>query len=406
MTAQAESNLVIDAATGRARTWASLPQSVLDSPTAVAVARSIEAFPAVAAHQRTQHELLVVARQRLTPDLRAELVDLGLSLDTGDQRLAPTSERLSEPGRIWLLTSGSTGRPKRVAHTLASLTTVTGPQPPRRWLCPYSPGTYAWWQVVTLGLTAPGQDLVVVDPSELESWTAAALDHQVTAASGTPTFWRQSLLRAPEELRRVPLRQISLGGEPVDQAILDQLAATFPEARISWIYASSEAGASIAVHDRTAGFPVEWLDQVRPDRPLIQVDGEELILTSPHHAAGLEGPLRTGDRVEIRDGRVHIVGRIDRDEINVGGSKVSAAAVREVLLAHPAVGWAAVKGRRAPLVGAVVAADVVLTEGADRSTAEQQIQTWCAQRLPEHAVPRRIRVLDTIPAKETLKSDV
>ncbi|MEK8106867.1 hypothetical protein NKG94_20210 [Micromonospora sp. M12] len=87
---------------------------------------------------------------------------------------------------------------------------------------------------------------------------------RVDAASGTPTFWRRTLYRDADALARVPLRQITLGGEPVDQAILDQLREVFPSARISWIYASSEVGASIVVHDGRAGFPVDWLDRETP----------------------------------------------------------------------------------------------------------------------------------------------
>ena len=42
---------------------------------------------------------------------------------------------------------------------------------------------------------------------------------------------------------------------------------------------------------------------------------------------------------------------IASDEINVGGAKASASAVRDVLQAHPAVAWASVRGRKAPIVG-------------------------------------------------------
>ncbi|WP_341350980.1 AMP-binding protein [Nocardioides convexus] len=140
----------------------------------------------------------------------------------GDTVTPATTPREPTAGRLWLLTSGSTGRPKQIGHTLTSLTTVSGDLPPRRWLCPYSPGTYAWWQVVTLGLAAPAQDLVVVDPSGLDEWVPAAVEHGVTAASGTPTFWRQSIMKQRDRLGEVPLEQISLGGEPVDQAVLDQ----------------------------------------------------------------------------------------------------------------------------------------------------------------------------------------
>ena len=317
-------------------------------------------------------------------------------------------KRVEESGRVWLLTSGSTGRPKRIGHTLESLTTVHGKQPERTWLCPYSPGTYAWWQVITISLTLADQHLVVIEPSELETWPVIAAEHGVTAASGTPTFWRQTLYRDTEALAKVPLEQITLGGEPVDQAILDRLREVFPQARISWIYASSEVGASIVVHDGKAGFPKAWLDrdpESASDRPLLSVDGDELVITSPHHGAGLDGPVRTGDRVEIVDDRVLITGRLDSDEINVGGSKVSAGLVRNVLTAHPAVVWARVFARKAPIVGRMVAAEVVL-DSEMGPTTDADLVRWCTSRLPDYGVPRRIRFLAEIPAKETLKSDV
>jgi len=256
--------------------------------------------------------------------------------------------------------------------------------------------------VVTLSLAHPGQDVVFVEAAQLDSWPQLALAEGVTAASGTPTFWRQALWRSAETVAKLPLEQITLGGEPVDQAILDRLTALFPAARISWIYASSEAGASIAVHDGRAGFPVSWLDRDVPGRPLLTVVDDELLIDSAWSARGFEGPLRTGDRAEIIDGRVHITGRVASDEINVGGSKASASAVRAVLLAHPAVVWAQVRGRRAPIVGNVVAADVVL----DGPVSQAELTGWCSERLPDYSVPRRLRLLNEIPIKETLKSDV
>jgi acyl-CoA synthetase (AMP-forming)/AMP-acid ligase II len=317
-------------------------------------------------------------------------------------------KRVEESGRVWLLTSGSTGRPKRIGHTLESLTTVRGQQQPRTWLVPYSPGTYAWWQVITISLTQADQGLVVIEPSELETWPAIAAEHGVTAASGTPTFWRQTIYRDTEALAKVPLEQITLGGEPVDQAILDRLHEIFPDARISWIYASSEVGASIVVHDGQAGFPKAWLDRdpdPEAERPILHVDGDELVISSPHHGAGLEGAHRTGDRVEFVGDRVLITGRLDSDEINVGGSKVSAGLVRNVLMAHPAVAWARVFARKAPLVGRMVAAEVVLDPSLGPITDADLVQ-WCTNRLPDYGVPRRIRFLAEIPQKETLKSDV
>jgi acyl-CoA synthetase (AMP-forming)/AMP-acid ligase II len=401
-----DGNRIVSA--GAEFTWRTLPELPLPSPAAVLVDTGVQALSAVREHALNGTELLVATASRVDAETRAELRGGGFAIvrwESGDVTLEAGSERAPDRGRLWLLTSGSTGRPKRIGHTLASLTTVRGEQAARTWLCPYSPGTYAWWQVVTLSLTQPGQDLVVIEPSELETWPLIAAKHAVTAASGTPTFWRQTIYRDTEALKQVPLAQITLGGEPVDQAILDQMKELFPRARISWIYASSEVGASIVVHDGRAGFPTAWLDRAAPDRPTLSVSGDELVISSPYHGAGLAGAVRTGDRVEIVGDRVLITGRLDSDEINVGGSKVSAGLVRNVLQAHPAVAWARVTARKAPIVGRMVVADVVPAAGAE-GVDEAHLVAWCTTRLPDYGVPRRIRFLEEIPAKETLKSDV
>lgn len=242
----------------------------------------------------------------------------------------------------------------------------------------------------------------MVDADEMDAWPDLGAAHGVTAVSATPTFWRQSLFRHAETLRRLRLSQVTLGGEPVDQAVLDRLRATFPRARVSWIYASSEVGAAVTVHDGRAGFPVAWLDRPRDGRPTLSIEDGELVVSSDRRGEGIAARSRTGDRVELVQDRVVIVGRRDTDEINVGGVKVSAAMVRDVLQSHPGVHWARVSGRRAPIVGQVVAAEVV----TDGTVDEQQLRIWTATRLADSAVPRHVRLLDEIPIKETLKTDV
>ncbi|GAA2488150.1 class I adenylate-forming enzyme family protein [Terrabacter carboxydivorans] len=382
--------------------WDQLESMELPPAAAVAVGDNHDAARAVWAAATGDLEVLVASRSRLTPDLAESLRDSGLALVDGADVEEPTTVRDATPGRVWLLTSGSTGRPKQVAHTLASLTTVAGDQPRRTWLCPYAHGAYAWWQVVTLSIAHPGQDVLFIEPDELDTWPARALEVGVTAASGTPTFWRQALYRDPDSVAALPLEQVTLGGEPVDQAILTRLTEMFPKARVSWIYASSEAGATIAVHDGRAGFPEQWLGREMDGRATLTVDDGELLIASPKRGEGIDRVLRTGDRVEVVDGRVLITGRIASDEINVGGAKASASAVRDVLQAHPAVAWAAVRGRKAPIVGSMVTADVVLSGEATAA----DLTAWCSERLPDYSVPRRVRFLDQIPIKETLKSDV
>ena len=200
-----------------------------------------------------------------------------------------------------------------------------------------------------------------VEADQLSSWPALALAEGVTAASGHAR--RSGARRCGRPARPSPGCRSSRSpwaASPSTRRSWTGSPTLFPAARVSWIYASSEAGASIAVHDGRAGFPVSWLDRSTAGRPRLSVADGELLIESDWSADGFTGAVRTGDRAEVVGDRVHITGRLATDEINVGGSKVSAAAVRRVLLAHPSVAWAQVRARRAPLVGAVVAADLVL----------------------------------------------
>lgn len=349
-------------------------------------------------HLRGDTELLIVPASRFDDGCAVELREASFSV-TGRSYddAAPAT-----PGRTWVSTSGSSGRPKRVAHTLAGLTTVRQPQEPRRWLLPFTPGSYAWWQLVTLSMTVPGQDLVTVEPDQLHRWVDLAAAEQVTAVSGTPTFWRRALLHDKQQLAALPLEQITLGGEPVEQRLLDDLAHCFPHARVTWIYASTETGAAFAVHDGRAGFPVSWLDKEASDRPLLRIQDSELLVRSPYQGVNLGGFVRTGDRAEIRGGRVHVTGRLTHDQLNIGGAKIAASDVREVLLSHPAVVWARVHSRRAPVVGELVAAQVATTTPADAA----ELRSWCAARLPEFARPRFISFVKELSLNGSLKSEL
>ncbi|WP_202798905.1 AMP-binding protein [Saccharopolyspora spinosa] len=393
------------AAGGFHGSWNALPKRVLPPHRCAVIAHDqLDALAAVwEHHQRSGSELLIIPASRYDDQLAAELEDAGFTLLGTPERRAPTSETTpATPGRIWVSTSGSSGRPKRVAHTLQGLTTVSTPQAARRWLLPFTPGTYAWWQLVTLSLNVPGQDLVTVEADGLSAWPAFAAAEGVTAVSATPTFWRHSLLRDRAAVTALQLEQITLGGEPVDQRLLNELTTAFPEARVSWIYASTETGAAFAVHDGKAGFPVSWLENHTPERPQLRVADGELLVKSPYQSIELQGFVRTGDRAEIHDGRVHITGRISHDQLNIGGSKIAASTVGQVLTDHPSVAWAQVRARRAPLVGELVTAEVVTTTEVDIA----ELTSWCSSRLPDYAVPRLITFREEVTLKASLKSDL
>ena len=96
------------------------------------------------------------------------------------------------------------------------------------------------------------------------------------------------------------------------------------------------------------------------------------------------------------DGYVRrIVGRRSTDLIKSGGYRIGAGEVEGVLLEHPAVAEAAVKGLPDPDLGERVVAWVALRPGS-AATADELID-HAAALLSTHKRPREIRFVDALP---------
>jgi acyl-coenzyme A synthetase/AMP-(fatty) acid ligase len=315
--------------------------------------------------------------------------------------IAPPST--SDGPAILLMTSGTTGAPKVAVHSLASLTgrIQANPAPDARWLLTFAPTTFAGVQVLLSSLLT-GATLVAPDGPGVEAALEAAQRHGVTHVSATPTFWR-ALLLAPG-VRLPALQQITLGGERADQRTLDALRQRFPQAQVTHLYASTEAGALFAVRDGQEGFPAAWLDQA-PAGLALRVRDDVLEVRSPRAARGYasahdfpaspDGWLSTGDRVTVSGGRVRFAGRLD-GLLNVGGYKVDPAEVERVIDAAPGVAHVRVFGVPSPLAGTVLAAEVTPVPGADPAQVRTGVLRAARAGLEAHQVPRVVRVASEV----------
>jgi acyl-coenzyme A synthetase/AMP-(fatty) acid ligase len=312
-----------------------------------------------------------------------------------------------------MMTSGTTGAPKIAMHSLDGLLSraKTGMHPGNRgakWLLTYQPTGFAGVQVQLTAVVGRG---VVVSPAERTpaGFLEAAKGAGVTQISATPTFWRSFLMVVrPGEL---PLRQITLGGEAADQSTLDRVRKAYPDARVTHIYASTEAGVVFSVHDGLEGFPAEWLDSGSQGVQLRVNDGF-LQIRTPNGMRGYvsdtaqplldDGWLSTADRVEIRGSRAYIVGR-DDSTINVGGSKVYPLMVEQFLLRQPGVIEARVFGQPNPISGFLVAAEVVIEKDLDPAATRSTILAACREGLAAYQVPRVFKVVDAIAVRQSGK---
>jgi acyl-CoA synthetase (AMP-forming)/AMP-acid ligase II len=327
-------------------------------------------------------------------------------------RLTAGATRRDDPlATEWiLLTSGTTGLPKLVLHDLASL---AGPAkaPLGRagiWSTFYDIRRYGGLQIYLRALLGGGS-LVLSDAGEATAdFLARAGAAAVTHISGTPSHWRRALMS--QAARRMAPRYVRLSGEIADQAILDQLRATYPEAGVAHAFATTEAGVGFEVDDGRAGFPASLIGPQGPGVELRIGDGSLRIrsartaqryLGGGETLAGPDGFVDTGDLVEQRGDRYYFVGRRD-GIINVGGLKVHPEEVEAVINAHPGVRMALVKARRSPITGAIVVADVVAKHAGDQALKSELLET-CRRVLPPHKVPAVIRFVASLDVTATGK---
>ena len=318
-----------------------------------------------------------------------------------DQVRVPRSGTPVAPARKteWVLfTSGTTGAPKMVAHTLEGLTGAIQPGAAAdiTWGTFYDIRRYGGLQILLRALLGHAS-LILSDAHEDVADFLARLA-PVTHLTGTPSHWRRALM-SPANAAINP-RYVRLSGEIADQAILDSLKARFPGAAIGHAYASTEAGVGFEVTDGLEGFPAGFVG--RPGAVEMKVENGTLHIRSPRTASEYiggnallnDGWVDTTDMVEQRGDRFYFIGRTG-GIINVGGLKINPEEVEAVINSHAGVRASRVSGRKNPITGAIVIADIVAAN--DNATLKDEILALCREKLPAFKVPAILRF---VPALE------
>jgi acyl-CoA synthetase (AMP-forming)/AMP-acid ligase II len=314
----------------------------------------------------------------------------------------------------YLSTSGTTGVPKLVQHTLATLTRTSrrgmDSSGASNWGLLYEHCRFAGIQVILQALLS-GSNLIAPAPEiSMAEKLAMLISGGCTHLSATPTMWRKILMMP--QAKGLPLRQITLGGEIADERVLATLGATYPGARVTHVYASTEAGVCFSVKDRKPGFPASYLDVPPTGIAVRIVDGMLQIRNTGVGSAYVgtrnrfeddDGWIDTGDSVELSGDRVYFKGRAC-GVINVGGSKVYPEEIERLLLSHPEVLSARVYGKSSGFVGTLVAAEVVpVTLPENVASFLGHLKAFMKQRAPSYKVPAIIDIVESIETSPTGK---
>ncbi|MDG2411686.1 MAG: class I adenylate-forming enzyme family protein [Halioglobus sp.] len=313
-------------------------------------------------------------------------------------------------GEVLVLTSGTTGDPKCARYQWGDLLAQVATPVERRaekWLLAYRLNHFAGLQMLSHVLVHGGQ-LVVPASSKVVDAIRAIRDHGVTHVSATPTFWRYALVNIGRNDPKIQLEQITLGSEPVTADILDKLQKQFPAARVVHIYASTEAGSCVSVSDMRPGMPASILSRDGASTTQFKIHEEELYIKSSHGMRGYldagelaskkeDGWLATGDLVKLEGDRIIFLGR-RTETINVGGTKVHPLEIEAKISALPSVKLVRVYGKENPVVGEIVAVDIVPHQNIPEVEIEGAVREACKD-FSRTMQPRLINIVSAIETK-------
>ena len=323
----------------------------------------------------------------------------GLKTVTISATLRPSINLPPPRASEWVMfTSGTTGAPKMVAHTLEALTGAIKPAGEGIvWGTFYDIRRYGGLQIFLRAVLGDAS-LILSDADETIADFLGRLGRDgITHLTGTPSHWRRALMSPA--IAQVNPRYVRLSGEIADQAVLDNLQERFPAAAMGHAYASTEAGVGFEVTDGREGFPASLVGGSGPVEMRV-VDGSLQIRSSrtasrfigSAEALVEDGFVDTGDMVELRSDRYYFVGRRG-GIINVGGLKIHPEEVEAVINRHPAVRLSRVTGRKNPITGAIVVAEIVLDGAHDGAAIQEEVLRECRASLKPFQVPAMVRVV-------------
>ena len=253
---------------------------------------------------------------------------------------------------------------------------------------------------------------------------------RITMLPGPPTLYH-SLLTVGDKSKLSTLRAGVTGAADIPVELVHRIHGELPFQTLMTGYGLTEAGNvtlslpgdSFEDVATTAGVPCDGVEVRIADDGEVLVRGYGVMqgyLDDPDataQAIDAEGWLHTGDLGTFTDGsdggdpprpaplgsrsprsRLRIVGR-KKDMFIVGGFNAYPAEIEGFLLEHPAVAQAAVIGVPDERLGQVGKAFVV----AKSKISEDDLLTWCRERMSGFKAPRSIEFLDELPLNATGK---
>lgn len=303
----------------------------------------------------------------------------------------------SENWKITLFTSGTTGLPKKVSHNFSSISRfvrISEQNQNSVWGFAYNPTHMAGVQVFFQALLN-GNSIIRLFGLNTEEIYGEIENHHITHISATPTFYK--LLINTKHLFP-SVKRITSGGEKFNDKVFEQLIKIFPNAKITNVYASTEAGTLFASHNDVFSIRKEFED-------LIIIKNNELMIHKSLMGSSnlqIDKWYDTGDLVEIISEQPLKFRFLNRksEMINVGGYKVNPNEVEDAISSMQNIENVRVYAKSNSVLGNIICCEVVTK---DEQVTEASIRTFLQSVLQEYKIPRIIRFVEELTTTRTGK---
>jgi len=299
--------------------------------------------------------------------------------------------------KVTLFTSGTKGIPKKVTHNFNSITRfvkISERNTNSIWGFAYNPTHMAGIQVFFQALLNGNAivRLFGLTPNEIHG---EIKENDVTHISATPTFYR---LLLPCENTFQSIARITSGGEKFNEKTIRQLTEIFPNAKITNVYASTEAGTLFASDNDIFSIKPEF-------EHLIRVENDELLIHNSLMGSSdinIKKWYNTGDLIEIITEKPLKFRFISRksDMINVGGYKVNPLEVEEIIFSLSGIKNVRVYSKSNSVLGNIICCEVVCD---NNQINESSIRTFLQSKIQEFKIPRIIRFVEELSTTRTGK---
>ncbi|MDA8799829.1 fatty acid--CoA ligase family protein [Amylibacter sp.] len=298
-----------------------------------------------------------------------------------------------------LFSTGTTGRPKAILHDLTLFMQRFETRRPTLKTINFLLFDHIGG-LNTLLHTLFNKGTVVAPKSRsVDDILATCAEHKIEVLPTTPTFLRMMLMSGliPESVPK-SLRIITYGTERMDQPTLNALCELLPNIDFRQTFGMSELGIvrvksesrdSLFMKVGGEGVETRVVDNVLEIRSETRMLGY-LNADTPFDN---EGWYNTKDIVEEEDGYYKVTGRTS-EVINVGGLKFMASEVERVALQYDNVELVKAEAKPNPITGQHV--ELTVQSATSNEVDKAGLKTFLAEQLPNHMMPKRIRVASVI----------